>query len=203
MPKYHWNTLKICLIGQINKQLLRNFEPWKSWKYKQLWELGPDLSCFRTFCSLLHAIIACNHLPFFKICSNFAHFCPNFQNILPFLPFLNIFLLFFALFGRKFFKKCISFKCLWTGLRRKPLQFLCRINSFRNQTSYICNLNLKINNSHLFNSNVRTSNILIKHRQLYSKNVSSKVQFVRAIYHTSECFCACACDSTPVLIEPA
>ena len=25
------------------------------------------------------AIIACNHLPFFKIFSNFVHFCPNFK----------------------------------------------------------------------------------------------------------------------------
>ena len=32
--------------------------------------------------SLLHAIIACNHLPLFKIFSNFVHFHPNFQ-ILP------------------------------------------------------------------------------------------------------------------------
>ena len=27
MPKNHWNTLKICLFGQANKQLLSNFEP--------------------------------------------------------------------------------------------------------------------------------------------------------------------------------
>ena len=29
--------------------------------------------------SVLHAIIAHNHLPLFKIFSNFVHFCPNFQ----------------------------------------------------------------------------------------------------------------------------
>ena len=42
--------------------------------------------------SLLHAITAHNHLPFFKIFSNFVHFCPNFQI---FSLFSNISLLFF------------------------------------------------------------------------------------------------------------
>ena len=40
----HWNILKTCLIGQTTKQPLSNFEPRKSWKYKQLWGLGPDPS---------------------------------------------------------------------------------------------------------------------------------------------------------------
>ena len=38
----------------------------------------------------LHAIIAHNHLPFFKVFSNFVHFCPNFQIFCPFLPLFNI-----------------------------------------------------------------------------------------------------------------
>ena len=46
MPKNHWNTLKICLFGQANKQLLSNFEPEKFWKYKQL-GLGPHPSCLQ------------------------------------------------------------------------------------------------------------------------------------------------------------
>ena len=33
--KYHWNTLEIW----------SNNESWKSWKYKQLWRLGPGPSC--------------------------------------------------------------------------------------------------------------------------------------------------------------
>ena len=37
--------------------------------------------------SLLHMIIACNHLPLFKIFSNFIHFCPNFQIFSPFSRF--------------------------------------------------------------------------------------------------------------------
>ena len=41
--------------------------------------------------SLLRAIIAFNHLPFFKIFSNFVNFCPNFQIFCPFLSFFNIF----------------------------------------------------------------------------------------------------------------
>ena len=35
MLKNHRNTLKICLFGQTTNQPLSNFEPWKSWKYKQ------------------------------------------------------------------------------------------------------------------------------------------------------------------------
>ena len=38
--------------------------------------------------SLLHAIMACNHLPFFKIFSNFVHFCTKFQIFCPFCSFL-------------------------------------------------------------------------------------------------------------------
>ena len=34
-----------CLFGHTTKQLLSNFEPWKSRKYKQLWGLGPNPSC--------------------------------------------------------------------------------------------------------------------------------------------------------------
>ena len=33
------------LFGQTTKQPLNNFEPWKPWKYKQLWGLMPDPSC--------------------------------------------------------------------------------------------------------------------------------------------------------------
>ena len=48
--------------------------------YQQL--AGPSLAC-----SLLRAIIARSHLPFFKIFSNFVHLCPNFQIFSPFLTF--------------------------------------------------------------------------------------------------------------------
>ena len=51
------------------------------------------------FSSLLHVIIACSHLPFFKIFSNFVRYCPNFQMFCPFLPFFNILFVFFALFS--------------------------------------------------------------------------------------------------------
>ena len=44
MLENHWNTLKICLFGQTTKQPLCNFEPWKPWKYKQLWGLVPEPS---------------------------------------------------------------------------------------------------------------------------------------------------------------
>ena len=38
--------------------------------------------------SVLHALIAHNQLPFFKIFSNFVHFCPNFQMFCPFSTFI-------------------------------------------------------------------------------------------------------------------
>ena len=44
--------------------------------------------------SLLRAIIARSHLPFFKILSNFVHFCPNFQIFCRFLPFYYYFYIF-------------------------------------------------------------------------------------------------------------
>ena len=53
-------------------------------KYSSVENRGP----FRAYStSLSRAIIARNHLPFFKIFSNFIHFCPNFQIICSSLPF--------------------------------------------------------------------------------------------------------------------
>ena len=54
----------------------------------------------------------------------------------------------------------ITFTHSQTGLRREPFWFLCRINSFQNQNTYECNFNLIINNSYLFNSNMRTGTYL-------------------------------------------
>ena len=55
----------------------------------------------RTFSSsLLRAIIARNHLLFFKIISNFEHFCPNFQIFCCFLPFLAFFCIFLPFFWK-------------------------------------------------------------------------------------------------------
>ena len=41
--------------------------------------------------SLLRAIVARSHLPFFKIFSNLVHFCPSFQMFCPFLTFFCLF----------------------------------------------------------------------------------------------------------------
>ena len=49
--------------------------------------------------SLLRAIIARNHLLFFKIFLNFVYFCRNFQILYIFLSFLNILLPFFCAFS--------------------------------------------------------------------------------------------------------
>ena len=100
----------------------------------------------------------------------------------------------------------IPFKSLQfgTGLR-KPFWFLCTINSFQNKNTYEHNFNLTINDSCLFNNNLRIV-ILIKHRQLCSKNVWSKDWFAQAIYHTSKSFCphvgTCACKNMPLLKRP-
>ena len=52
------------------------------------WFFNKNVSHVRAyFSSFLRATIAHNHLPFLKIFSNFAHFCPNFQIFCPFLTF--------------------------------------------------------------------------------------------------------------------
>ena len=61
-------------------------------KMDWIWEIRAFSS------SLLHVIIACNHMPFFKLFSNFVHFCPNFQIFCLFLLFFNIFHPFLVLF---------------------------------------------------------------------------------------------------------
>ena len=53
--------------------------------FQRFWDINSWLDNIRAYSSgLLRAIIACNHLPFFKIFSNFVHFCPNFQIFSPF-----------------------------------------------------------------------------------------------------------------------
>ena len=65
----------------------------ESWNYNHMVNKWKNM--YRAFSiSLLHAIIAHNHLPFLKIFSNYAHFCPFFSNILSFFT-LNFFLPFF------------------------------------------------------------------------------------------------------------
>ena len=72
------------------------------WSTSQWTSFDNGSFCERCVCrafssSLLRAIITHNHLHF-KIFSYFVQFCPNFQIFYTFLPFLNIFLHFFALF---------------------------------------------------------------------------------------------------------
>ena len=68
---FHKNALKTCKPN--NRDLNHD------WKIR--WLGRAFSSC------LLRAIIARNHLPFFKILSNFVHFCLNVQIFCPFLPF--------------------------------------------------------------------------------------------------------------------
>ena len=49
----------------------------------------------------------------------------------------------------------IPFTCLQTGLGRKRFWFLCRINSFQNQNTYLRNFNLIFNDSRWYNSKMR------------------------------------------------
>ena len=85
---------KIFKIGDNSEQLVANLSSKHWWEYKKI--KGRAFSS-----SLLRAIIAHNHLLFFKIFSNFVYFCPNFQIFCPFLPFLEIFLLLFCPFSEK------------------------------------------------------------------------------------------------------
>ena len=54
-----------------------------------------DYICRAFPSSLLCVILASNYLPFFKIFSNFVHFCSNFQIFCPFLTLFPPFLPFF------------------------------------------------------------------------------------------------------------
>ena len=97
-----WNHLKIictsfCLIRFFYLKCQKPFEDrLKSYQYvfhfqyrlksRPLTDFSEAWLVNRAYSSsLLRAIIACNHLPFFKIFSNFVHFCPNFQIFCPFL----------------------------------------------------------------------------------------------------------------------
>ena len=80
---------------------LKLYGPFLSMSNEQSFQLCKPLEDFRKFLStftraysssLLRAIIARNHLLFFKIFSNFGTFLSKFSNILPLLPFLNTFL---------------------------------------------------------------------------------------------------------------
>ena len=72
----------------------------KSWMKN--FYLGANLSCRSSFCEIwcsfraysscsMHAIVARMGLPFFKVFSNFVHFCPKFQIFCPFFPFFTLF----------------------------------------------------------------------------------------------------------------
>ena len=79
--------------------------------------------------SLLRAIIAHNHLRFFKIFLNFVHFWAKFQTFHPFLFFFNIF---WGVFLRLFFWKIAPIPLL---SRISPVRLQ---NRFRNSKNYIC-----------------------------------------------------------------
>ena len=67
---------------------------------------------FRVYSSsLLHVIITGNHLPFFKIFSNFVYFCSNFQIFCPFSMFFALFL-----------KSCIMSFCSRIGSGFKKIK---------------------------------------------------------------------------------
>ena len=76
-------------------RLIIFFLPFKIWPTNLTYYFSVSRACS---ISLLRAIITRNHLPFFKIFSNFVHFCPNLQTFCPFLTSLTIFCPFFALF---------------------------------------------------------------------------------------------------------
>ena len=87
-----WVSKNILMMFCVTKWFQRK----SHFKRKNIINKNKKLQCSnRAYSqSLLHAIIMCNYLPFFKIFSHFVHFCPNYQIFCPFLPFL----IFFALF---------------------------------------------------------------------------------------------------------
>ena len=51
------------LLGQTTEQLLSNFEPQNPWKYKQLWGLRHDLSCYKKIVYIFYLIPLFNKTP--------------------------------------------------------------------------------------------------------------------------------------------
>ena len=66
-------------------------------------------SCF------MDAIGACMRLPFFKIFSNFIHFCPNFQIFSPFFPFFWT----LAWLENSSAEGFVSWNLIWLSLHKK------------------------------------------------------------------------------------
>ena len=106
--KFHSSDFYPFIVLYYATKFGKNFH-WRSWDIK-LRNFGPQLGQNCPFFQLLLAgprpvllypinipyssslvpsITACNHLPFFKMFSNFVHFCPNFQIFCPFFCPLN------------------------------------------------------------------------------------------------------------------
>ena len=123
----------------------------------------------------------------------------------------------------KFQRTIFYIECLWWLLldsnlilathlyKSKKKPFLYFDNSHAKQTnttkkiwffSYILNINENLKKK----ACIIEPHMLIKYRQLCSKNVSSKVSFVCAIYCTSKHFCACVgactCNQMSLLKGP-
>ena len=73
--------LDSLIVENLQKILRTGAELWKPTIFE------PKIRAYSS--SLMCVIVACMGLPFFKIFSNFVHFCPNFQIFCPFLPFFS------------------------------------------------------------------------------------------------------------------
>ena len=88
----YWTSIKMKSSKEYEKYKNKIKMVQEQWLF-QVGRMSKFLDSVRAYCSsLLCAIIARIHLPFFKIFSNFVRFCPNFQICCPFLPFFALFL---------------------------------------------------------------------------------------------------------------
>ena len=76
----HYKIENISNVYMIAVNLKEYFENFKNRTLNKKHKGRAYSICF------MHVIVACMRLPFFKIFSNFVHFCPNFQMFWPFLP---------------------------------------------------------------------------------------------------------------------
>ena len=77
-------------IQHINARIIRVYINKITRNYPGILTIVSQTECRTCSNSVLSAIIACNHLPFFKTFSNFVHFCPNFQIFCPFQHFFAL-----------------------------------------------------------------------------------------------------------------
>ena len=125
--------------GPPNQSNFQREEGWRDKKVKRVVSDLPILVSFRGTTMVFREIfeirvldwlnLARNHLPFFKIFSNFLYFCPNFQIFCPFLTFFCLFLPFFWKIARKPLLSRIGQGCIIDASTKTLLRAINKVHT--------------------------------------------------------------------------